>query len=199
MSIIKFFKRNMVEEKFALIYNTQRLILKTLDESDVTEVLNYFAINRDFLESLESKRPDDFYTFEYQQKFIKESRELKIKGEALRFWICKVEEPKRVIGNINFNNIIRDPFQSCFLGYRLDKDEINKGYMTEALSMAVKIAFEELKLHRIEANIMPGNVASLKVVQKLGFHNEGLAPKYLKINGAWEDHIHMVLINEDDN
>jgi ribosomal-protein-alanine N-acetyltransferase len=56
--------------------------------------------------------------------------------------------------------------------------------------------FGEYGLHRIEANIMPRNAASLRVVEKAGFHREGLAKKYLKINGVWEDHIHMVLLND---
>jgi ribosomal-protein-alanine N-acetyltransferase len=60
----------------------------------------------------------------------------------------------------------------------------------------VDIAFMELNLHRLEANIMPRNKASLKVVEKLGFHHEGLARRYLHINGQWEDHIHMVKLNE---
>ena len=85
---------------------------------------------------------------------------------------------------------------SCHLGYKLDNDEINKGYMTEAVEKSIDIIFNEFKLHRIEANIMPRNISSLKVAEKLGFYNEGLAYKYLKINGKWEDHIHMVLLNE---
>ena len=85
---------------------------------------------------------------------------------------------------------------SCHLGYKLDKDEVNKGYVTEAIQKGIDIMFNELKLHRIEANIMPKNKCSLRVVEKLGFYNEGLAYKYLKINGKWEDHIHMVLLND---
>jgi len=68
--------------------------------------------------------------------------------------------------------------------------------MTEAIQKGIEIMFNEFGLHRIEANIMPGNKPSLRVVEKLGFYNEGLAYKYLKINGKWEDHIHMVLLNE---
>lgn len=65
-----------------------------------------------------------------------------------------------------------------------------------SLARVIRYAFDELRLHRIEANIMPRNSASLKMVEKLGFSSEGLARKYLKINGIWEDHIHMVLLNE---
>ena len=56
--------------------------------------------------------------------------------------------------------------------------------------------FNEFELHRIEANIMPKNIRSFTVVEKLGFYNEGMALKYLNINGIWEDHIHMVLLND---
>lgn len=69
--------------------------------------------------------------------------------------------------------------------------------MTQAVSAITKIAFEELKLHRIEANVMPFNKASLRVLEKCGFENEGLSKKYLKINNVWEDHIHMVKLNEN--
>jgi ribosomal-protein-alanine N-acetyltransferase len=103
----------------------------------------------------------------------------------------------KTIGTVSLSNIVRGPFQSCHLGYKLDKDEINKGFMTEAVEKVINITFKDLKLHRIEANIMPKNKASLRVVEKLNFYNEGIAYKYLKINGKWEDHIHMVLLNED--
>ena len=85
---------------------------------------------------------------------------------------------------------------SCHLGYKLDKDFINRGYMTEAAREGIEIIFNEYGLHRVEANIMPKNPRSVRVVQKLGFYNEGLARKYLKINGKWEDHVHWVLLND---
>ena len=69
--------------------------------------------------------------------------------------------------------------------------------MSMAVSMITQYAFEELHLHRIEANVMPRNQASLRVLQKIQFENEGISKYYLKINGVWEDHIHMVKINYD--
>ena len=95
------------------------------------------------------------------------------------------------------SNIVRGAFQSCHLGYRLDGTEQRKGYMTEAVKELTAYAFQNLNLHRIEANIMPHNMASLKVTEKLGFYHEGLAKQYLRINGRWEDHIHTVLLNEE--
>ncbi len=93
------------------------------------------------------------------------------------------------------NNVVWGAFYSAFLGYKLDKYFINKGYMSVAVEMLTKYAFEELGLHRIEANVMPKNKASLRVLEKNQFINEGISKYYLNINGIWEDHIHMVKIN----
>lgn len=90
-------------------------------------------------------------------------------------------------------------FRSCFVGYKLDKDYLNCGYMTQAVALLCDYAFSQLKLHRIEGNVMPRNQASLRVLEKNGFVNEGLSRKYLNINGVWEDHIHMVKLGPDEN
>ena len=68
--------------------------------------------------------------------------------------------------------------------------------VTEALRRLVEIAFHDLLLHRLEANIMPRNIPSLRVAEKVGFRSEGLSPRYLQVDGVWEDHLHMVLLNE---
>ncbi|MED2962046.1 GNAT family protein, partial [Bacillus thuringiensis] len=97
---------------------------------------------------------------------------------------------------ISFNLIVRGIYQSCVLGYKLDKAELNKGYTTEALRKAIQVAFEEFQLHRIEAPIMPRNLASIQVVTKIGFQYEGVSRKMLMVNGVWEDHMRWVLLNE---
>ena len=75
----------------------------------------------------------------------------------------------QIIGTVGLNNIVRGCFHSCFLGYKLDQDFLNRGYMTEAVRAAVDYAFGPLALHRVEANIMPHNQASLRVAEKCGF------------------------------
>lgn len=82
------------------------------------------------------------------------------------------------------------------MGYRLDERAQGKGYMREAILRVVQYAFDEMKLHRIEANIMPHNVRSIKLITAVGFEEEGLAKKYLKINGKWQDHLQYVVLNE---
>lgn len=71
--------------------------------------------------------------------------------------------------------------------------------MREALQAVIDYAFKQMKLHRIEANIMPANTRSIQLVKSLGFEEEGLAKKYLKINGHWQDHIHYVLLNGSED
>lgn len=177
------------------IIETERLILKTLGEQDAPLVLDYFKRNRDFLEEWEPERAGEFYTEGFQREELKREQAEMEAERMLKLWIFKKEED-RIIGSVNFGNIVRGAFLSCFLGYRLDKDEKDKGYMTEAIRAGTGLIFSEYGLHRIEANIMPRNKRSLRVAEKLGFYNEGYAKKYLNINGVWEDHIHMVMLNE---
>lgn len=186
-------------EEFKKVYETERLMLKVLDESDAAPVLEYFLRNRAFLSEWEPVREESFYTIETQERFLKADFENTLKRNCLRLWILikDDEDNSRVIGTVGFSNIVRGAFLSCHLGYKLDGEEVNKGYICEAISKGIEIVFKEYGLHRIEANIMPKNKRSLRVVEKLGFYNEGLAKKYLRINGVWEDHIHMVLRNED--
>lgn len=178
------------------IYETERLQLREIDESYARQVLQYYDKNRDFLKAWEEYRPDDFFTLEYQIKRLKKDRKEVAEGKMIRLWIFKKEDDTNIIGCISFNLIVRGVYQSCVLGYKLDKDELNKGYTTEALRKAIEVAFQEARLHRIEAPIMPRNLASIQVVTKLGFQYEGVSRKMLMVNGVWEDHMRWVLLNE---
>lgn len=178
-------------------YETQRLVLKALRPHDAELALQYYQRNKTFLAEWEPVREDAFYTLEHQRELIKQEQADLESGRMLRLWLFKKGEESRTIGMIGFTNIVRGAFLSCFLGYKLDGAETGKGYMTEALHKGVSIIFEEYGLHRIEANIMPRNRASLRVVERLGFEKEGLSRAYLRINGAWEDHVHMVLLNDN--
>lgn len=178
-------------------YETERLVVKVLDETFADKVLDYYIRNSDFLGEWEPIRDANFYEAEYHKKLLQSDTCNIENGNLLRLWVFKKEDEDKVIGAVAFNNIVRGSFLSCHLGYKLDKDELNKGYVSEAINKGIDIIFNEYKLHRIEANIMPKNKASMRVMEKLGFYNEGLAYKYLKIHGQWEDHIHMVLLNDN--
>jgi len=100
----------------------------------------------------------------------------------------------QVVGVININEIVVGAFQSAYLGYYAMVNFARTGLMTEALRAAVGYAFGELGLHRLEANIQPGNAASIALVRRLGFTQEGFSPRYLRINGEWMDHERWALL-----
>ena len=179
-----------------LQFETERLILKTLNKINAPALLDYFKRNKDFLEPWEVERDKDFFTVDCMALLINDDNEGLKAGHTLRLWISKREDPQKIIGSVAITSITRGAFQNAFLGYRLDENEINKGYMTEAIKEMVDIAFNRLRLHRLEANIIPRNKRSIRTVEKVGFEYEGVSKKYLKINGVWEDHVHMVLLNE---
>ncbi|WP_431903403.1 GNAT family N-acetyltransferase [Nonomuraea sp. bgisy101] len=101
--------------------------------------------------------------------------------------VC-VRETGAIAGMVNINSIIRGRLQGASLGYAAFAPTAGQGYMTEGLGLVLRHAFEELRLHRLEAQIQPGNDASLKLVRRLGFRYEGYSPGLLFIDGEWRDH-----------
>ncbi len=179
------------------MYETERLNLHISNPKMVKEVIDYLSRNKVFLSNIEPIRSEHYYTEEYQKKILIDEYLQVWNNASVKYWLTKKGE-ERIIGTIIFNGIIKGSFQSCYLSYRLDKDELQKGYMQEAIEKGIEIAFKDMGLHRIEANLMPDNKWSIDMLSKLGFENEGFSKKYLKIQGKWEDHIHMVLLNEED-
>ena len=112
------------------------------------------------------------------------------------FLIFRAEDDA-VLGSIRLSVIVRGAFQSAFLGYMIGAPYLRRGYMTEALQLLLGYAFRELKLHRVEANILPGNDASLALVRRAGFQREGFSRRYLKIGGRWRDHERWALLREE--
>lgn len=167
------------------------------DVSLAEQVVDYYRRNREFLEEFEPKRDDEFFSLEHQREILRTEMCDRKENTAFRFYIRLTEQPNKLIGIIGLNNVVWGAFCSAFLGYKLDKSFVNNGYMSMAVELLVNYAFEELHLHRIEANVMPKNIASLRVLEKNSFINEGISKYYLNINGIWEDHIHMVRINYD--
>ena len=102
-----------------------------------------------------------------------------------------------LVGCINVNEIVRGAFQSAFLGYYAFLPHSGQGLMKPALAAVIAIAFDNLALHRLEANIQPSNIASIALVKSLGFRLEGYSPRYLKIAGAWQDHERYAITAEE--
>lgn len=102
-----------------------------------------------------------------------------------------------LIGVININNILLGGIGSASLGYCGDKLHAGQGLMAEAMDLVLEYAVENIGLHRLEANIQPENIPSLKLVQKVGFRREGFSPKYLQIGGKWCDHERWAILDEE--
>jgi [ribosomal protein S5]-alanine N-acetyltransferase len=117
------------------------------------------------------------------------------RGQSLKMMVCRLEDG-RIVGQVSLNMIIRGAFQSCFLGYWIGQEFARKGYTTEAVRLATGYAFDTLGLHRVEANIIPRNKASIGLIRKCGFRFEGLAKNYLQIAGRWQDHEHWTMTRE---
>jgi ribosomal-protein-alanine N-acetyltransferase len=177
---------------------TERLLLKVLDGTFAPLVLDYFSRNGEFRRPWAPVMDDYFLTLESQHLRLEGDWASIGRGQMLKLWLFDRNDADlgRTIGFVSLANIIRGAFLSCHLGYEMDGSVINRGLMTEALQALITVAFTTLQLHRIEANIIPRNARSIRVVEKLGFSYEGLSPKYLKINGVWEDHGHYVVLNE---
>ncbi len=103
----------------------------------------------------------------------------------------------RVAGVINLTEIVTGAFQSAYLGYYGMAALAGRGLMTEAVRLAALHAFGALGLHRLEANIQPGNLRSITLVQRLGFRLEGVSPRYLRIGGEWRDHERWALLADE--
>ncbi len=100
-------------------------------------------------------------------------------------------------GEINVGTIQRGPFQNAYVGYWIDEKLAGQGYMPESVVVVIRFAFEELKLHRLQISIIPRNSASRRVVEKLDLRMEGVAERYLQINGTWEDHCRYAITFEE--
>jgi [ribosomal protein S5]-alanine N-acetyltransferase len=112
------------------------------------------------------------------------------------FLICE-ESGGELVGVATLSEIVRGPLQSAYLGYYLFSPWEGRGFMTAGLRLVLREAFGRLKLHRVEANIQPGNDASRAVLKRLGFVREGFSRRYLKIAGRWRDHERWAILAED--
>jgi ribosomal-protein-alanine N-acetyltransferase len=97
-------------------------------------------------------------------------------------------EEKELAGVVNVSEIVRGAFCSAYLGYYAFVPNDGCGYMRAGLTKVISLSFAKYRLHRLEANIQPGNSRSIELVRGLGFRREGYSPKYLKIGGRWRDH-----------
>ncbi len=169
-------------------FTTERLRLKVLTEDAAPMVLNFYKNNADIFEKYEPINGDDFYSLKRQQKILEYEYQYILKLSMIRYWIFEKNNPNKIIGTVSFRNILRPIYQSCTIGYKMDRDYMNKGYCSEAIKAAIPQIANELGIHRFEALILPDNAPSIHMVQKLGFQYEGILRDKIIINGKRLDH-----------
>ena len=169
---------------------TSRLLLRPLEAADRAEFIRCHAVNKDHFGPWWAAPPPgqtDEQLFEAQLARATEGRE---RGTDVR--LIGFTDDGRMGALVNLAQIFRGPFESAYIGWSVSVECAGRGIATEAVTALMNLAFapapDGVGLHRVQANIMPSNVRSLRVAEKCGFRREGLAKDYLKIAGAWQDH-----------
>ena len=160
------------------------VLLRPLDAGDAPALLDAYIRSREHLRPFDPARPDSFWTLAGQQSRLDEMVQQMKMGRLLA---CAMLRDGRVLGCATLNTIVLGPFCSADLGYWVDPAEVGRGLASAAVAALCQIADQELGLHRIQASTNPLNVASQRVLTKNGFEQWGTAPRYLHINGRWQD------------
>lgn len=164
---------------------TDGLAIRPIRVADTAALLELRLRNRGFLTPFEPARDETFFSAPWQSRYAELDVESWERGTRYAFgvWLDAL-----LIGRVSLDNVVRGAWQNATLGYFISEEHNGRGFATEAVTEAVRFAFGKAGLHRIQAGVMPRNVASIRVLEKIGFRFEGVALRYLQINGAWEDH-----------
>ena len=176
---------------------TARLRLVAADELLAPALLDFHERNRAHLAPWDPPTEPGFFTEAVQARRLRDAASAFAAGTGFRYLLQPIGDPSRVIGSINFSNVARSAFQSCNLGYALDQPYEGQALMTEALRCAIGEVFSpRINLHRIQAAYRPENWRSAEVLKRLNFHDEGVCPDYLFIDGLWRVHRLVALLNK---
>ncbi len=166
--------------------------IRLVRKDDARRLADYYSSNAHHFYLWEPIREAEYYSEASMEVRLSEFEEQHRGANAAHFIGL---DGGTVIAHCSLTNIVYGPFRACYMGYGVSKKFEGTGTMSKLCQAAIKYAFDELELNRVMANYMPGNERSGNLLKKLGFSEEGLAKKYLKINGRWEDHVLTSLVN----
>jgi [ribosomal protein S5]-alanine N-acetyltransferase len=176
----------------------RRILLRPLTAADFPAWQEVRRRNAEWLLPWEARRPagqpdvvESRRSFESRCEAVDRERAT---GTAFRFGLFV---DGSFAGELNLGSVQRGAFQNVYVGYWIDEAFAGRGLMPEALVVGLKFAFEDLGLHRVQVSIIPRNTSSRRVVDKLGIRYEGIAERYLEINGVWEDHVRYAMTVEE--
>jgi ribosomal-protein-alanine N-acetyltransferase len=178
------------------IIETERLLLTIPDVAASSRMLAFVQENLEHFAPWSPPEPAGYYTENFWRDYLQRARREFEQGLSMRLVLFSRDDVEgAVVGDCNFTNFVRGPFQACYLGYKIARSAEGHGLMREALAAATRYAFETLRLHRIMANYVPTNERSGRLLRRLGFTVEGYARDYLLVGGAWRDHVLTSLTN----
>ena len=172
-----------------------RIFLRPPRASDYANWAALRQASRAFLVPYEPQWAPDELTRDGFRRRLRAYQESRRNGTGAPFFLFKHDGT--LVGGINCNGIARGVAQSCHIGYWVGIEFARQGYTREALRLLLTYGFEELGLHRIEANCLPRNAPSVGLLRGVGFRLEGLSRAYLMINGVWEDHLRFAMVRGD--
>ncbi|PNI07543.1 GNAT family N-acetyltransferase [Arthrobacter sp. AFG7.2] len=181
-------------------YLREGLCIRPLTEGDAGALAEAYQRNRGHLAPWEPHRDDSFFTPEHQLELIRGKRALHAAGSELPWIVVEQKDDaagtpgsgtggEHVVGAVTLTGIVRGPFLSANLGYWVDHGLTRQGIGTAAVRFAAGYARDGLGLHRIQAATLLHNKPSRQILQRAGFQEIGVAPKYLQIAGQWQDHL----------
>jgi ribosomal-protein-alanine N-acetyltransferase len=172
------------------------LFMRTPSIADYQAWAELRGESRTFLTPWEPTWPaDDLTRTAFRRRIRRYHNEIR-EDHAYPFFIMR-QSDHQLVGGITLSNITRGMTQTGTLGYWMGERYANQGFMTRAVRAVAPFAFSTLRLHRLEAACLPHNGASIRLLQKVGFHREGLARGLVCINGRWQDHIVFALLADD--
>lgn len=175
---------------------TERLVLTLAGSDDVAVLLDYVRRNHEHHRPWSPPAPSDAFTEGATRRLIQQGQEQFRAGTSVRFWMRRRSLPHApFVGAINLSNIVLGAFRCARVGYHIDHACEGQGFMSEGLRAVIRYAFDVRRLHRLEANFIPTNQRSARVLERAGFVVEGYACKYLFIGGAYRDHVLTSLTN----
>jgi ribosomal-protein-alanine N-acetyltransferase len=168
--------------------------MRILRSNDAPALAAAYVRNREYLSPWEPVRPEEYYTEAWQAADIARRLVAEKSGEGYPLGLFAGDT---IVGRFNVAGIVRGPFQSAGLGYWVDGAYAGRGLASAAVQVIVETARDKLGLHRLEASTLLHNAGSQRVLLKAGFRQIGMAPRYLKIAGEWQDHnLYQVVLHD---
>lgn len=190
------FLRSVAPPETGPVVHGDKVYLRIPQMSDYPEWAELRAQSREFLTPWEPAWTSSELTrTSFRRRLKYYARDLK-EDMGYAFFLFEKDDDT-LLGGLTLSNVRRGVTQACTLGYWIGTPHAGQGYMTAGVSAVIPFVFDALSLHRLEAACLSHNAASMKLLERTGFTREGMARRYLKINGIWQDHVTFALLEDD--